>query len=989
MTLEIRVLGPLEVEVDDVSSLDRPSHRRLLSIFALDAGQRIGTEVLVDRFWGGEPPPTAKAAIQTHVSALRRILGDGHIVTEGYGYRLDADRTSLDRAKFDNVTSAAHAAAVEHRAEDLLDSVVAALGLWRGTPYAELVDDDFARAEIAKLTEIHLELYELRAEALIALGRIEEALPDLEALVVEHPFRERLWEHLMTARYRLGRNADALRAYQDLSANLAEIGVEPGEPLRRLEEKILLHDKSLTHAKHNLPTELDSFIGREIEISEVKELLANNRLVTLTGPGGSGKTRLAVHLARQLLDEYPDGIWFVELAALRDPELISTEVVRIIGLSPSDDPTGLLERALANDTALIILDNCEHILERVSDLVTSILRSSPHVGLIATSREPLRVPGEAVYEVPGMTLPDNETPTPTATDQSDAVQLFRSRAGPATRSFDTDPDSESAIVEICRRLDGMPLAIELAAARAASLAPRVIASRLDTRFELLTSGSATAPPRQQTLEATIDWSYQLLSHEEQRVLRQLGVFRGGFDLDMAEYVCSGLTNGSVVPVISDLVSKSLVSRYKPGIGHRYRLLESVREFALLALQEADVLEEARQHHLRWSVEFGNGIRHRIYRADRESLGARIRLEADNLLAALEFADQTDNGVAAGILAEALERHWFALDQNSRAVEATERAIEERRDAPSQAYLNARLSDLLFWANDPDGSVTRAELAYRLAQDVEPSLEKMVAISTLSETYLINVGQDPARARTVAQEALEIALTLGEPLLEVVARRIVANSLAWNGDTKAGIEEAQLALQIAKGSGDPGWILECQQWLLHVLYMDPVARRDRPGQVVEELMAEFDEHDPRWVDKLSRGWFQWALIQTGHLARAERSQDELEERRHLEGWAFVELRIVRATARWMQGRLHEAKQDVLDAEREGVNPRWYHDYYPLRVDILSDLGELEEARASADFYLNADVHPSEEIKKVGALNPIVRAEIDRALSSSETREEHIA
>ncbi|HEX6219510.1 MAG TPA: BTAD domain-containing putative transcriptional regulator, partial [Acidimicrobiia bacterium] len=344
--MRIEVLGPLRVTGDGVTEPTRASQLRLLALFALEAGRRIGTERLIDMYWRGSPPTEAKAALQTHVSALRRLLGPDLIKTEGYGYRLDPDGVWLDAIELEGAAAEARRAAIEHDWETALATASGALALWRGPPFAELEDDDFARAEISRLEETYLGLWEAWSESLLRLGRAGEALPELERLVVEQPYRERLWESLMTARYRLGRHAEALKAYQELSEHLAEIGVEPSPSIRHLEGKILLHDEELSAPAHNLPAEPTTFVGRQVELGDIAKLLGEHRLVTTTGVGGSGKTRLAIQAAADLLHSFPDGCWLVSLADLTDAELIPIEVSAVLGVKPQDEDP--LEALLAS-----------------------------------------------------------------------------------------------------------------------------------------------------------------------------------------------------------------------------------------------------------------------------------------------------------------------------------------------------------------------------------------------------------------------------------------------------------------------------------------------------------------------------------------------------------------------------------------------------------------------------------------------------------------
>lgn len=989
MRVEVDLLGPLRVRSETEIEIERPSLRRLLSILALDAGRRISTDSLIDRFWGESPPATAKAALQTHVSALRKTLGDAVIATEGYGYRLDLDGGTVDCLDFERLAGEArsHVGALEW--ELALEVADTALGLWRGDALDEIRDHDFARPQAVRLEELRLETVELRLEALIALGRKAEALPDLEALVMEHPLRERLWEHLMTARYRLGRHADAVRAFRRVEGILGEIGLEPGASLRRLEEKALLHDRELNPITNNLPVELSRFIGRDRELTEAAKLLAEHRLVTLTGVGGSGKTRLGLRLASESLDAFPDGVWYVELAALREPARIATELARAIGLSPSGaDTLDALKRVLAGDQALVVLDNCEHLAEGAASLARTLLEAVPRLKVVATSRQRLHIPGEATYEVPGLGIPGEDRLR--SAREADAVRLFIDRVSLIGDSRDYEEGDLEDVVTICRRLDGLPLAIELAAGRAATLSPHAIADRLGDRLSLLSGGAAAVHPRHQTLEAAIDWSYQLLSGSERKLINRLSVFRGGFDLEMAEAVCAGggADVTEIAPLLADLVEKSLVARYQSPVGRRHRLLEAVRDFARSRLEEAAEVEPTRDRHRDWCVEFASGFRRRWLAPGRDLLMTRVEEESDNLLAALEWAQRSGDDYEAGLLCEPLDRFWYNVGQASRSLECLRTALMTAHRPDRLAYLRAQLCSMLWYSNDPVGALDQARSAYELAKGGDPSPEKVHAIGTHGHMYMMAVDEDPAIALASAEESLEMARQLGDAHLEVIARRSLGNALSWNGQSEAGIAAMEEALVLARESGDPEAIYDAYKWTLHVMYLDPVARRHRTGTIVDEILDEFPVEDPRWAARLAADWPAWALIQKGDFDRAE-SLLAAVENRHVESFNLVAYRLERGTLYWMRGDLEKARSDLRDCEREGINPRWYHDYYPLLVDVLVDRGQLERAESAARFYLDADVHASEQVKKAGVLNPLVRGMVERALVAPAERDDLIA
>jgi predicted ATPase/DNA-binding SARP family transcriptional activator len=983
--LRIEVLGPLRVRAGGEIELRRSSHRRLLSILALDANRRLGTDVLIDRFWGEEAPATAKAALQTHVATLRKQLPADVIVTEGYGYRLDLEQHSLDVEAFVALAEEAREAAHARRWEAALESIGTASALWRGRPFQELEDDEFARAEISRLEELRLELMELKAESLLGSGHNREALPGLERLVREHPLRERLWQYLMTARYRLGRHAEALEAYRNAWEAFAELGLEPSGALRRLERKILLHEEAVgsTGTPHNLPVELTRFIGREHELSSVADLLADHRLVTLTGVGGSGKTRLALRVAAQGLEAFPDGCWLVELGGLRKPEHVSLEVASALGLRPqTPDVLHALKTAIASDTTLIVLDNCEHLVHETAALSRALLEAGSNLRVLATSREPLRVPGEVVYDVSPLSFPA-EGAGDVELQSFDAVRLFIERAVRARPSFALDRENAGSVALICRRLEGIPLAVELAAARVGSLRPDVIAERLDDRFRILTGGSTTGPARHETLEAAFTWSYDLLDAREQRLFTRLSVFRGGFTFEMAEDVCAGdgVDAADVVPVASTLVEKSLVSLYEMETSDRYRLLETVREFAKERLEETGDADGVARRHLDWCARFAADVNARVHGPGQWQLFERLDDESDNLQAALECSLATGDDDAVTALAKVLVWHWLTQGHIGIVDSYLEIALERCRDVHEEAELRTLRCKASFEQGDVEDAARQAERAYALVRASAATAQKVWVMTRHAHLQQLLVDRDPLAGVPLAREAVEESEAAGDPFAEVLARTTLGRALAWAGSVDEALDQHYSALELALHTGDPGTVLRAYELMYDALYQHPVARRSEPKRITDEIFLHFPPEDERWEERLHWGWPAWVFCQSGDWDRAEDAIHRM-SRRHLEGYDQTWRLVVRSALRWMQGRLEEAHADVAEVAKLAPNPRWYHDYFPLVADIAADQRRLEDVRAAADRYFAVAVDPSEEAKKLGVLTPLVRAEVNAALAGSE-------
>ncbi len=987
--LRIEVLGDLRVMGEGLSQPTRVSHLRLLSILALEPNRRIGTERLIDMFWGESPPDSARAALQTHVSALRRILGADAIVTEGYGYRLDVETWALDAPQFVEAAQRAREAVEVGDWEQALASSSIGLGMWRGQPYTELVDDEFARAEIVRLEELYLDLWEMWAEALLRLGRPSEAVPELERLVVDNPLRERLWEYLMTARYRLGRHVEALHAYQEYNAVLARIGLQPGPALRRLEEKILLHSEELTSTRHNLPVELTAFIGREEELRIVEKLLGAHRLVTLTGVGGSGKTRLALSASMNQLNEFPDGCWFVNLADLRDPELIPIEVAAAIGLKPhTEDPLQGLVDSLRRDKALLVLDNCEHLREGAASVARALVTAGEGVTVLATSREPLHVPGEALFDVPPLAIPP-EGVTPLGVREYDAVLLFADRAALVDPRFDLDGTTES-VAAVCRRLDGIPLAIELVASKVKTLGLELIGQHLTERILSLASSHAADLPRHQTLSAAIGWSYDLLDDEERTLFERVSVFRGGFDITMVQHIAAHESRSldSVLDVLESLVAKSLIARHRSEPA-RFRLLEPVREFALQRLIDRGQIADALRRHLEWCVQFATEAENKVYGTGRYELRTRLRLESDNLLLALETAQEEADSASTSMVASALAWHWLMTGNITGARTVLQLALQAVGDSSvREAELRARLAQVFFHLNMSDTAFAEASAANEVASTSGPSAQKAAVLSRFANLHLLLVDQDPREAVPLARSAVSVAQATGEAAARIRADICLGHVLGWNGE----IEEALTVLSNARDEAlkldDPELTIAAYHFTFDILPLHPKMRREMPRRLLEELMDRFplEQRPEQWGQIVA--WFPYVYMQSGEWAKAEEANRLLREGR-MEGYDRIWYLMTHGTLCWMRGDLEEASRAMSEIDEIGVNPRWYHDYYPLLADIAADAGDVEAVRAHARTYQAVRVDPSEEAKKLGVLNPLVRAEVNAALlSDGSKREAHI-
>lgn len=667
---DFQVLGPIQVlEQGEPIDIGGPKPRTVVALLTARVGKAVSSEALIDALWGESVPDAAANTLQSYVSRLRKVLGSGTIVSTGTGYQLDVADDAVDARRFESLVADARVilATDATRSESLLDE---ALDLWRGHPFEDAASaGDQLRPEVTRLEELRLQAIEYRIEAALALGRHEAVVGDIEAHLVDHPWRERLWGHLMIALYRSGRQGEALRAFQRAQRVLGDdLGIEPSPELRRLEEQVLLHDTGLLlederlPSPTNLPLRASSFIGREAELEAVQQSLTDHRLATITGVGGVGKTSLAIESARAGTAGFPDGVWLAELGAISEPEAVPGIIARTVGAPdelgrPAIDS---LRDYLASRRMLLVLDNCEHVIEGAAEVVGPLLAASDGLKVLATSRERLRVSGETVLPLAPLDVPAVDDPNA----DSAAVRLFAERCRQVDPAFTLAALNLRSVAEICTRLDGIPLAIELAAARGNVLSPEEIALRLGDRFRLLTSGERDAPPRHQALEATIAWSYDLLPPAEALLFDRLAVFAGTFDLEAAEAVCSdeAVQPDEVLDLVTGLVEKSMVERVESEAGARYRLLESIRQFATERLEERGVVEPTKDHQAAFYVSLveGTGQDHPgqwpfIEPNDEER--ALLRVEHDNLRAAIRWSYDTGDVSTAARIAGGLWVFW--------------------------------------------------------------------------------------------------------------------------------------------------------------------------------------------------------------------------------------------------------------------------------------------------------------------------------------------
>jgi predicted ATPase len=675
--MELRLFGDLEAwNANVVVSIRGPKQRSLLAMLALQRGDPVSADRLMDALWGDDGPGNPANALQALVAQLRRALGSEAISTSEAGYALRVDPDDVDIFRFERLVLEARRAVERGDAAAASALLSEALALVRGEPLAEFAYSGFAEGERARLDELLLLASEARAEAWLMSGRHAEVVGELEVLCRHHPLRERLWELHMLALYRAGRQADALRAYAEARALLVdELGIEPGAALRDLETRILNQDPTIEAPRRpalqgpaastgNLRERASSFVGRESELQHLQDAVRSSRLVTVLGPGGVGKTRLAVEAASIMRDAHPHGAWLVELAAVADPDGVASAVAGALRAAEAFGPSGeaagstedLILQYVSGRSLIVILDNCEHVIEAAAAIANQMVGAAPELRVIATSREPLAVPGEVLVTLAGL-------------GSEAATELFADRARAAQPQFVVEVRNRPLVTDICNRLDGLPLAIELAAARIRALPLTALAQRLDDRFRLLTGGTRIALPRHQTLRAVVDWSYELLFEQERRLFARLSVFSGGCDLDAVEAVCADqeLPGGELLDLLSRLIDKSLIASDVSESTARYSQLQTLREYARERLADSKEVSEVRSRHAAWYLQLAKSARQGLRGHAGIEWRDRLELELDNLRAALDWFIVCEDATSALTLVTGLAWFWFVRADSSEGV----------------------------------------------------------------------------------------------------------------------------------------------------------------------------------------------------------------------------------------------------------------------------------------------------------------------------------
>lgn len=686
------LLGPLAVWRGGAElSAGPPQQRDLLALLILNRNQRVAIDALVDALWGDAVPTNALQAVRTYVSRLRQILGRDSsvaLLTEPAGYRLSTGAGRVDVDRFLTLAAEGRRALLAGDCRRAERRLTVALRLFRGPPLVGLEHLELAHDEAERVNEVRLLADEDLIEAMLMQGRHQEILPRLRELVAREPYRERFSAQLMLALYRSGQQVEALDAYRRTRATLRDdLGLDPSHELQDLERMILLQERTLDHETvgrlHGVPLHSGRFLGRDGAVAELRRQVRGSRLVTVVGPAGVGKTRLAAESAMQLRRRFSGGVWWVSLESVGPSDVVSA-IGRRLGVRDvaTASPVDLVTARLRGERALVVLDNCDHVASDVGRFADEALSGTDTLRILATSREALRAAPEQVYN-----LAPFEVPAATASDtdilENVAVEMLVSRARAMGSRAEMRAELPRALREVVARLDGIPLAIELAAGKLAMVSAAELVSSLDRGLGLLRDGERTAPGRHQTLEAAIAWSYESLSPAEQRALRSLAVFSGSFDQVAAQAVTGGHGHATgeadVLPTLVSLVHKSLVTA-DVAATTRYRLLSVIRLFAREEASRHGELASAARRHCAYYAAVGERVAaHMLERG----LGEWLRvgsIEHDNLRTALRFSIEEEDGETALQLASALAPFWFRIGHLREGLDLLDQALQIAGDA---------------------------------------------------------------------------------------------------------------------------------------------------------------------------------------------------------------------------------------------------------------------------------------------------------------------
>jgi predicted ATPase/DNA-binding SARP family transcriptional activator len=825
--VRIGLLGTLAVQ-DDAGRAVRVGGARvraLLILLALDAGHVVPAYALIDRLWGdrgddkaGTRPADAANALQSLVSRLRAALRDagldpGVIESSPVGYRLAIDPQQVDATDFERQARAGAQALAAGDAARAARTLREALALWRGPALADVAEEAFGAPAAARLEEARRTARLDRIEADILLGDAAGVTAEVKSITTQDPYAERLRTLLMRSLAASGRQADALAAYHEYRELLADhLGIDPSPAVEQVYLEILRPEAAAPKAAaltlgRPPAAALNSFVGRDSDTSAVLAKLDEHRLVTLTGPGGVGKTRLAAEACGRL------GVpaLFAGLAPVTDPSQVPYAALGAVGIHErvisrqggGGDPLDRLAGALADREAVLVLDNCEHVIDAAAELASRVLADCPKVTVLATSREPLRITGEAVWPVAPLRVPvEGDEATGVVLDYG-AVCLLRDRVAAAVPGFEVNAGNAAAVARVCRALDGMPLAIELAAPWLRTLTPQQLAARLDDRFALLTEGSRTAQPRHQTLRAVVDWSWDLLSPGERALARRLAAFPSGATLEAAEATCAGpgLPRAAVLPTLSGLVSKSILMMQEGTAGTRYRMLETVRAYGLERLAEAGEASSVRDAVTRYYLDLAEAADPKLRTSEQLPWYHLLVAEQDNMHAALRWAIRREDAETALRMVRGLSFYWVQLGHGEGDVLARDTLALPFSGARSLEVAEARVICALIaagWSWDVEMIRDALNEALGELRRWAPNFAEIHGLAALAQPMMALYDGD----QDLALAAFEQYLTATDPWMRAMARLYRASYTSTLGRLGGSVEEdCRAALAEFRALGD--------------------------------------------------------------------------------------------------------------------------------------------------------------------------------------------
>jgi predicted ATPase/DNA-binding SARP family transcriptional activator len=912
--VDFRLLGPLETLVDGVRvGLGPPKQRALLAHLLLRANEAVPVERLVDALWPEDPPASARHAIQVYVSGLRRVLeAPSRIEALSRAYVLRADPGEVDLSGFRQLVRDAREALAGDDPARAAEHLRSALALWRGEPLAGLDGEPGVRELVLELGEERVAAIELWMESELRAGRSSEHVPELERLVADYPAREELHAHLLLALYRAGRADDALAAYRRAEQTLLhELGLEPSPRLRELEAAIRRRDPVLTpeppelRARRHLPAQPNQFIGRARELEDVVDLIEARglRLVTLTGTGGIGKTRLALAVAERLAGHFEDGVWFADLSPLSDPASVIPALAQVFAVAEASEHA--LATHLADKHALLVVDNFEHVVQAAPSL-TTLLESAPRLATLVTSRSPLRVSGEHAYNVPPLAIPDRRHDDLEAIADSEAVRLLLARARAVNQQLELDEATAPELADVCVVLEGLPLAIELAGATLRNLAPAELLERLRASFRFLADGPVDVPHRQRTIWATIAWSHGLLGAAKRALFGRLAVFSGGWTTEAAAEVC-----GATSETLSSLREKGMIY----SVGGRFGMLTPIREFALETLVPSEADSLARRH-AAYFTELASAfeVRVRTHGFEPDNLD-RFRADYENVRAALRWAHDAGERQLFARLAASFGVHSYVGGPYPEAREWLEVAFA---DPPEDAVLHGRVGRSLGMVCFAQGDHRRSQAVHERAISLfrsagETELEaKSLNNAAIAAVHLAEYD----RARELLMQCRERARALGDEQMQARLEHYVLNALG--------------SIELLEGRPR-----EAERWWAECLRLcERLREREGAATALMNLgLAALSE------DRLDDA--------TGRFRDGLRLADELQKTLTIVNCS-VGLAGVAAHAgdRPRAGRLLGIAQRLLDDSGAGLEPYLAALFGETRATVHADLGEeaAEEAFA---------------------------------------------